>query len=33
MKYLKYFNSTLVAEFMINKTYNIKKKYYWDNNN
>jgi hypothetical protein len=33
MKYLKYFNSTLVAEFIINKTYDIKKKYYWDNNN
>ena len=33
LKYLKYFNSTLVAEFMINKIYNIKKKYYWDNNN
>lgn len=33
LKYFKYFNSTLVAEFIINKTYNIKKKYYWDNNN
>ncbi len=33
MKYLKYFNSTLVAEFIINKTYDIKKKYYWDNIN
>ena len=33
LKYLKYFNSTLVAEFIINKTYDIKKKYYWDNNN
>ncbi len=32
MKYLKYFNSTLVAEFIINKTYDIKKKYYWENN-
>ena len=31
MKYLKYFNSTLVAEFIINKTYDIKKKYYWEN--
>jgi len=31
-KYLKYFNSTLVAEFIINKTLNIqnKKKYLWD---
>ena len=33
VKYLKYFNSTLVAEFIINKTYDINKKYYWDNNN
>jgi len=33
LKYLKYFNSTLVAEFIINKTYDIKKKYYWDINN
>ena len=33
LKYLKYFNSTLVAEFIINKTYDINKKYYWDNNN
>jgi glycosyltransferase involved in cell wall biosynthesis len=33
LKYLRYFNSTLVAEFIINKTYDIKKKYYWDNNN
>ncbi len=31
-KYLKYFNSTLVAEFIINRTLNIqnKKKYLWD---
>jgi spore maturation protein CgeB len=33
LKYLKYFNSTLVAEFIINKTYDINKKYYWHNNN
>ena len=33
LKYFKYFNSTLVAEFIINKTYDINKKYYWDNNN
>ena len=33
LKYLKHFNSTLVAEFIINKTYDINKKYYWDNNN
>jgi glycosyltransferase involved in cell wall biosynthesis len=32
-KYFKYFNSTLVAEFIINKTYDIKKKYYWENIN
>ena len=29
-KYFKYFNSTLVAEFIINKTYENKKKYYWE---
>ena len=33
LKYFKYFNSTLVAEFIINKTYDIKKKYYWDSDN
>jgi len=33
LKYIKYFNSTLVAEFIINKTYDIKKKYYWDSDN
>ena len=33
MKYMKYFNSTLVAEFIINKTLQIneKKKYFWHN--
>ena len=30
-KYFKYFNSTIIAEFIINKTFNIKKKYYWEN--
>ncbi len=32
-KYMKYFNSNLVAEFIINKSLNIKnkKKYYWEN--
>ena len=30
-KYFKYFNSTVVAEYIINKTFNIKKKYYWEN--
>jgi hypothetical protein len=31
-KYLKYFNSTLVSEFIVNKTMNIKskKKYLWE---
>ena len=30
-KYFKYFNSTTIAEFIINRTYNIDKKYYWEN--
>ena len=30
-KYFKYFNSTIVAEFIINKTFKINKKYYWEN--
>jgi glycosyltransferase involved in cell wall biosynthesis len=31
LKYMKYFNSTLVAEFIINKTFNINnKKFYWN---
>ena len=32
LKYMKYFNSTLVADFIINKTLNIdnKKKYFWN---
>ncbi len=29
-KYFKYFNSTIIAEYIINKTFNIKKKYYWE---
>ena len=29
-KYFKFFNSTIIAEFMINKTFNINKKYYWE---
>ncbi len=29
-KYFKYFNSTIIAEYIINKTYNIDKKYYWE---
>jgi glycosyltransferase involved in cell wall biosynthesis len=31
-KYFKYFNSTLVAEYILNKTFNIPtKKYFWEN--
>jgi len=30
-KYFKFFNSTIVAEFIINKTFNINKRYYWEN--
>ena len=32
-KYMKYFNSTQVAEFLISKTLNIKsnKRYFWHN--
>ena len=30
-KYFKFFNSTIVAEFIINKSLNINKKYYWEN--
>jgi glycosyltransferase involved in cell wall biosynthesis len=30
-KYFKYFNSTIIAEFIINKTFNISKRYYWEN--
>ena len=29
-KYFKYFNSKIIAEFIINKTFNNKKKYYWE---
>ena len=30
-KYFRYFNSTLVAEYIINKSFNIEnKKFYWD---
>ena len=31
LKYFKYFNSTIIAEFIINKTFDIKKKYFWEN--
>ena len=30
LKYFKYFNSTIVSEFILNKTFEIKKKYYWE---
>ena len=30
-KYFKYFNSTIIAEFIINKTFGSKKKYFWEN--
>ena len=30
-KYFKFFNSTIVAEFIINKSFNIDKKYFWEN--
>jgi glycosyltransferase involved in cell wall biosynthesis len=29
-KYFKYFNSTIVAEFIISKAFNINKKYFWE---
>jgi glycosyltransferase involved in cell wall biosynthesis len=32
-KYFKYFNSTIVAEFIINKSFNINKNYFWENIN
>ena len=31
-KYFKYFNSTIVADFIINKSFGIKKKFYWEKN-
>ena len=30
-KYFKFFNSTIIAEFLINKTFKMNKKYYWEN--
>ena len=30
-KYFRYFNSTIVADFIINKTFGINKKYFWEN--
>ena len=32
-KYFKFFNSTVIADFIITKTFNIKKKYFWENKN
>ena len=29
-KYFKYFNSKIVADFIINKTFGINKKYFWE---
>ena len=29
-KYFKYFNSKIVADFLINKTYGFNKKYFWE---
>ena len=29
-KYFKYFNSTIISEYIINKTFDIKKKYFWE---
>ena len=29
-KYFKYFNSTIIAEFIINKTFGVNKSYYWE---
>ena len=29
-KYFKYFNSTIIANFIVNKTYNVNKKYFWE---
>ena len=30
-KYFKYFNSTVIAEYIINKCFDNDKKYYWEN--
>ena len=32
-KYFKFFNSTIVADFIISKTFNINKKFFWENKN
>ena len=31
-KYFKHFNSTIIAEFILNKTFNLNKTYYWEKN-
>ena len=31
-KYFKYFNSKIVADFLIKKTFGINKKYFWEKN-
>ena len=33
LKYFKYFNSTIISEFILNKTFDIKKRYFWENIN
>jgi hypothetical protein len=30
-KYFKYFNSEIIADFIINKTYGVKKNFFWEN--
>ena len=32
-KYFKYFNSTTIADYIIKKTFEINKKFYWENIN
>ena len=32
-KYFKYFNSTIISDFIISKTFDIHKKFYWENIN
>ena len=32
-KYFKFFNSTMIAEFIINKSFKINKKYFWEKKN
>ena len=30
LKYFKYFNSKIIADFIINKTFGVNKKYFWE---